>query len=81
MSGTLSGSGPEHPLTVETVDGEPRRQTMSAALVQRKYNSTGTAFFTVECRECFTVLNSGHHYLQDGKVHAERLAAEHNKKH
>jgi len=54
---------------------------MSAKLVQGKYNSTGATFYTVECRECFTVLNSGHHYLPDGKVHAERLAEEHNTGH
>ena len=50
---------------------------MTATLNDHTYTS-GKRFCTVECDDCLTVLNSGHHYTDENRHHAETLAARHN---
>lgn len=50
-----------------------------AEVVERRYVST-RRFFTVECVECGVVLNSGHHYREQDRDHAEALADQHNQR-
>jgi hypothetical protein len=55
---------------------------MSAELIERTYAVSGTPFVLVQCWDCLAVLNSGHHYTGPaGRVHAQRLADEHNAEH
>lgn len=53
---------------------------MAANLREHHYVS-GRPFFTVECDECNVVLNSGHHYTEINRRHAEALVFEHNDEH
>ena len=50
----------------------------NAHLVEHSYSITRRPFVTVECLTCLVVLNSGHHYVQEHRHHAERLRDEHN---
>lgn len=50
---------------------------MTAQLVERTYHGSGRKFHTVECGECLTVLNSGHHYNEER--HAQAAADQHNR--
>jgi hypothetical protein len=36
------------------------------------------SYYTVQCDECLVVLNSGHHYEDESKHYALKLADEHN---
>lgn len=54
---------------------------MPAVLVEHRYHVSDRRFFIVECRECLAVLNSGHHYSEQGAAFAESLASEHNGTH
>jgi len=50
---------------------------MTAVLKEHRYTS-GRRFYIVECDECHAALNSGHHYDDVHRHHAERLATVHN---
>lgn len=52
-----------------------------AYLHQHHYHASGVRYVTVQCDDCLVVLNSGHHYDDDARHHAQALADEHNARH
>lgn len=53
---------------------------MSASVREHQY-AAGSFFYTVECDECLTILNSGHHYPPGQRPFADALAEAHNAEH
>lgn len=59
------------------------QNSSNAQLVEGRYADgygrpdRGRRYYIVECHTCHVALNSGHHYREDERHHAEALAARH----